>query len=332
MRITRDLLLNIAENTAKEKATGDPSIVGVYLYGSVLEGSEPLLGGTADIDLVCIHENYDRQREIIRLTEDVTLDIEHHDKASYQPPKELRLQPELGSMAFSAKPLHDPEHFIDFVQAAVRGMFWEHDNVLMRTSRLLQDARRAWLRFHNSPLEFSPEQVASYLQALEDSANAVVCLTGMPQGDRRFLLEFPARAEAVGQPGLYPGLLGLIGGGIEIAEAVPDWLPDWDADFMTINLGYEVPPALHKHRQAYYRRSFKDLLEGEHPEAVLWPFLRTWTEMALTMPSQAQSWRAVCEELGLIGAGFEGRLDGLDAYLDRLEELLEGWDTQGEEY
>jgi hypothetical protein len=332
MRITRDLLLNIAENTAEERGGGDSSVVAVYLYGSVLEGSEPLLGGTADIDLVVIHEDYDRQREIIRLTEDVTLDIEHHAKESYQPPKELRLKPELGSMMFAAKPLYDPEHFIDFVQAAVRGMFWEHDNVLMRTGSLLQEARRTWLRFHNTPPEYGPEQVAAYLQALEDVANAVVCLTGMPQGDRRFLLDFPSRAEAAGQPGMYPGLLGLIGGGIEVGDAVADWLPDWDADFMTLNLGYEVPPALHKHRQAYYRRSFDDLLDGEHPEAVLWPFLRTWTEMALTMPSQAQSWRAACEEMGLIGPAFDERLEGLDAFLDRVEELLEGWQTQGEDY
>jgi predicted nucleotidyltransferase len=41
MRITRDLLLNIAENTAAENAGKDPSVVAVYLYGSVLAGSEP---------------------------------------------------------------------------------------------------------------------------------------------------------------------------------------------------------------------------------------------------------------------------------------------------
>jgi predicted nucleotidyltransferase len=332
MRITRDLLLNIAENTAAEHAGKDPSVVAVYLYGSVLAGSEPLLGGTADIDLVFIHADYDRKREIIRLTEDVTLDIEHHAKESYQPPKELRLQPELGSMMFAARPLYDPEHFIDFVQAAVRAMFWEIDNVLMRSGSLLQSARQTWLRYHNSPPEYGPEQVATYLQALEDVANAVVCLTGMPQGYRRFLLEYPKRAEAVDQPGLYPGLLGLIGGGIEIPDAVRDWLPDWDADFMTLNLSYEVPAGMHKHRQAYYRRGFEDLLESEQPEAVLWPFLRSWTEMALTMPSQAQSWRAACEAMGLVGPAFEERMAGLDAYLDRVEELLEDWQSRVEGY
>ena len=58
--------------------------------------------------------------------------------------------------------------------------------------------------------------------------------------------------------------------------------------------------------------------------------MRTWTEMALTMPSQVDSWRVACEELGLIGASFEERLAGLDAFLDRVEELLENWQTQGE--
>lgn len=332
MRITRELLLNIAENTAAERAEKDPSIVGVYLCGSVLAGSDPLLGGTADIDLVFIHQDYDRKREIIRLTEDVTLDIAHHAKASYQPPKELRLHPELGSLMFSAQLLHDPEHFIDFVQAAVRAMFWERDNVLMRSGKLLQSARQTWLRFHNSPVEYGPEQVVTYLKAVENAANAVVCLTGMPQGERRFLLEFPERAEAAEQPEFYPALLELICGEMDIPDAVRSWLPDWDADFLNLNLSYEVPPKLHKHRQAYYRRSFDEILEGEQPEAVLWPFLHTWNEMALTMPSQVDGWRLACEMMGLIGAGFEERLDGLDAYLDRVEELLEGWDTEGEEY
>jgi predicted nucleotidyltransferase len=330
MRITRDLLLNIAEDTAAERAKQDSSIVAVYLYGSVLPGTEPLLGGTADIDLVFIHEDYDRQREIIRLTEDVNLDIEHHAKETYQPPKDLRLNAELGSMVFSGKPLYDPDHFIDFVQAAVRGMFWEHGNILMRSGNMLQAARRTWLRFHNSPPEFGPEQVTAYLQALEDVANAVVCLSGMPQGDRRFFLNFPQRAEAVGEPGLYPGLVGLLTGGMEIDGAVKDWLPDWEADFVTINVSYDVPPSLHKHRQAYYRRGFDALLNSDQPEAVAWPFMRTWTEMAMTMPSQTQSWRAACEELGLVGPDFEQRLAGLDAYIDRVEELLENWQVQWE--
>jgi len=330
MRITRDLLLNNAEDIVKERADKDGTIIGAYLYGSVLPGSEPLLGGTTDIDLVFIHQQYDRQREIIRLTEDVTLDIEHHAKDIYQPPKELRLDPELGGMVFAGKPLYDPEHFIDFVQAAVRGMFWEQGNVLLRAGNMLQAARRTWLKFHNAAPVHGPEQVAAYLQALEDAANAVVCLTGLPQGYRRFLLDFPERAEAIGEPGLYPGLLGLLTGGVEVAGAIRDWLPDWDADFVTINVSYEVPAALHKNRQAYYRRSFDALLASEQTEVAIWPFIRSWTEMAQTMPSQAETWQRACKELGLIGEKFEQRLAGLDAYLDRVEELLESWQMQGE--
>jgi hypothetical protein len=50
--------------------------------------------------------------------------------------------------------------------------------------------------------------------------------------------------------------------------------------------------------------------------------------MALTMPSQAQSWRVACEEMGLLGPAFEERMDGLDAALDRIEELLEDWQSR----
>lgn len=331
MRITRELLINNAEDAVAERVKEDSTIIAAYLYGSVLPGSEPLLGGSTDIDLVFIHQQYDRKREIIRLTEDVTLDIEHHAKESYQPPKELRLNPELGGMVFAGKPLYDPEHFIDFVQAAVRGMFWEQGNVLMRANNMLQLARRTWLQFHNAAPEHGPEQVSIYLKALEDAANAIVCLTGLPQGNRRFLLAFPERAEAIGEPGLYPGLVGLLTGGVEAAGAIQDWLPDWDADFMTINVSYEVPAALHKNRQAYYRRGFEEALSGEQPEAAVWPFIHTWTQMAQTMPSQAESWSRAAEELGLIGPKFEQRLAGLDAYLDRVEEILENWQMQEEE-
>ena len=44
--------------------------------------------------------------------------------------------------------------------------------------------------------------------------------------------------------------------------------------------------------------------------------------MSQTMPSQAGAWQAVIERAGLIGDDFEGQLDGLDAFLDKVEILL----------
>ena len=110
MRITRELLHRIAEDTIENRAKEDNSIIAAYLHGTVMEGEDPVLGGAADIDIVFIHEDFDREREIIRMTEDVHLDIEHHSKDQYQPPKELRTRPWLGYAIYRCQLLYDPQH------------------------------------------------------------------------------------------------------------------------------------------------------------------------------------------------------------------------------
>ena len=50
MRVTRESLLRIAKETAQERAYNDKDIVAAYLTGSLLN-VDPMLGGTADIDI-----------------------------------------------------------------------------------------------------------------------------------------------------------------------------------------------------------------------------------------------------------------------------------------
>jgi hypothetical protein len=334
MRITRDLLERIAESTVEERTAEDDTIVAAYMHGSVLEGADPVLGGTADIDLVFIHEQYDGQREIIRMTEDVHLDIEHHSKAIYQPPKDLRQRPWLGNTIFSCKPIYDPDHFLDFTQAGVRGLFHTYENVMARSQELLGRARTTWLHFHNRSYEFGPDQVMVYLQAIEDAANAVSNLVGMPLPERRFLINFGARVQALAKPDLYYDWVALLAGtgfineveGVDTKEEIKSWMLDWKADFEQINKGYEAPPSLHTHRLAYYMRAFETMLLSEQPESLLWPLVHSWTLMAQTMPSQVVQWQLVCENLGLMGPAFEQRLELLDKYLDDVEILLEKWE------
>ncbi len=332
MRITRELLHRIAENTVEERTKQDNSIIAAYLHGTVMEGEDPVLGGTADIDVVFIHEDFDRGREIIRMTEDVHLDIEHHSKDQYQPPKELRTRPWLGYAVYQCQLLYDPQHFLDFTQAGVRGMFFHYENVLARSETLMNRARAAWLHFHNRNTEFGPDQVRMYLQALNDAINAVACLYGPPLGGRRFLFRFKLLTEERGQTEDYDAVVKLISGGLfpnggKAVEEVKGWMLEWADDFERINQNYDVPPELHTHRLAYYMRGFEAMLGSDDPETVLWPLLDTWTLMAETMPSQSGAWRAVCERIGLIGAGFDAQLDGLDTLLDQIEILLENWES-----
>jgi hypothetical protein len=333
MRITRELLHRIAEDTVTEHIKQDNTIIAAYLHGTVMEGEDPVLGGAADIDLVFVHENYDREREIIRMTEDVHLDIEHHSKAQYQPPKELRTRPWHGYAIYNCLILYDPQHFLNFTQAGVRGMFFQYENVLARAETLMNRSRAAWLHFHNREIAFGPEQVRMFLQAVEDAVNSVACLYGPPLSGRRFLLNFKQITEMHGLPEMYPSVIELISGDLfpgdsTTVEEVKGWMLEWADDFSRINENYAVPPQLNTHRLSYYMRGYEALLGSDEPEAALWPLLDTWTLMAETMPSQADSWQAACKRLGLIGDDFDSHLDNLDSLLDQIELLLEEWQPE----
>jgi hypothetical protein len=333
MRITRELLHRIAEDTVTERAKEDDTIIAAYLHGTVMEGDDPVLGGAADIDIVFIHEKFDRAPEIVRMTEDVHLDIEHHSKTQYQPPKELRTRPWLGYAIYNCHLLYDPQHFLDFTQAGVRSLFFHYENVLARAETLMNRSRAIWLHFHNRQTTYGPDQVRMYLQAVEDAVNAVACLYGPPLGGRRFLSRFKLLAKEHSFPEIYESVIRLVSGdlfpnGGQTVEEVKGWMLEWSDDFRRLNESYDVPSKLNFHRLAYYMRGYEAMLGSDDPETILWPLLDTWTLMAETMPSQSGAWQAVCDRLGLIGDGFSDQLDGLDALLDRIELLLEAWEPE----
>ena len=84
MRVTRDSLLRIAKETAQERAFNDTDIVAVYLTGSLLN-VDPMLGGTADIDIVFVHKTPPTQpREFVKLTPDFHLDISRRRKGAFR--------------------------------------------------------------------------------------------------------------------------------------------------------------------------------------------------------------------------------------------------------
>ena len=53
-------------------------------------------------------------------------------------------------------------------------------------------------------------------------------LTGNPLAERRFLLQFPARAQAAGQPDLAGDLLNLLGANSVDPGALAGFLPEWE--------------------------------------------------------------------------------------------------------
>lgn len=327
MRITREMLFKLAQDTVNQRARADRDILAVYLHGSLLE-DEPLLAGTTDIDLFFVHNEEPAQaREIVRITDEVHVDISHHSRRDYRQPKDLRVHPWLGPTLFSCKILYDPQHFLDFVQASVRGQFERPDHVLERARPQVEHARQIWLSFTAGTPPASADNAALYLRAIDHTVNAVNSLSGGPLTERRFLLNFPARAAAVHRPGLYAGLLGLLGAPAIDADTVRSWLPAWRRDYDAL------PKELAAHRfdpgrKAYYLRAFENLVENDLHQVALWPLVRTWTHIAQRLHAAGgdmSPWETAATQLGVLGPAFTEKVAALDAYLDMVEELLEEW-------
>jgi hypothetical protein len=327
MRITPAMLLKIARDAVTERTRRDRTLLAIYLHGSLLD-SDPLLGGTADVDLFMIHdEPVSPEREIQRLTDEVHLDIAHHSREDYRQTRALRLHPWLGFSIIYCKILYDPQHFLDFTQASVRGQFSQPENVLGRARGQADHAREMWLQLHEQGGEPGLKEIDLYLSAVVHAVNAISLLTGPPLTDRRLLLQFPQRAEAVGRAGLYPGLLGLLGGPQADADSLRAWLPQWEEGYRAVP-PEKTPIGLHADRLPYYQRAFAGIIAGKGPQDVLWPLLRTWIRAIRVLPPDSSLQSSLKEALaclGLWGGDFEGRLTALDSYLDVVEETLDEW-------
>jgi hypothetical protein len=327
MRITRELMLKFAKDTIARQARESRNLLAAYLCGSML-GDDFLLGGSGDIDLVLIHEEpVPVEREVIPLNEEIHLDIAHHYQREYRDTRRLRVHPWLGPTLNDCRALYDPQHFMDFTQASVRGQFARPDHVSERARVQAEMARQVWQDLAMARRAGGPALLSDYLRAVGFAANAVASLSGPPLVERRFLRQFPARAEAIGRPGLYQGLLGLLGGQYLETQVLSEWLPHWESAYRALPaLG--APIHLQPARLNYYMGAFKQALQDEQPQLALWPLLRSWTVLAALLPGSTpacQVWQSAVEFLGVYGAGFDERLAALDAFLDLVEETLETW-------
>jgi hypothetical protein len=334
MRLTRETLIKIARDTANQRARVSRRIICIYLTGSVLSES-PLLGGTTDIDLIMIHDSEPVEpREVMRMSDEIHLDIGHYPQTIFHQPRHLRADPWFGPFIYK-KPmvLYENHHWFDFIQAATGAQFFQPDYVLQRANTLAQKARQSWMELELSQAQPHPQRVYGYLECLENAGNALVCLTGggEPLAERRFMLQMPHRLQAFNQPSLISELVGLLIPELEgLDEFWPHWLEAWEEAYQAASSQEKIPPQLHACRHLYYERAINALWE-ESPTAALWLLLRTWTLAASHLPGDSPAlpkWQSACQFLGLGSAGFAGRLQALDQYLDLVEETLEAWGNE----
>ncbi len=326
MRVTRESLIRIAKETAQERSFNDRGLIAAYLTGSLVSDADPMLGGTTDIDLVLVHSMPQSSgREIVKLTPDFHLDIQHRSRSEFRSPRELRADPELGYEMYDPMLLSEREKFFEFVQAGLRAGFEFHapSLVLARCRKLLAQARRGWLTLSGGEGS-APLRVLELLQAVGSAANAVAELNGGPLAERRFLLQFPARAEAAGRPDFTETVFNLLGGSEVDGPALSAWLPAWGADFLAAAQDAKVDPSIHAARLNYYGKALEALLAGETPLTALWPLIRTWTLASQVLDQHAATpWQGACRRLGLLSPELDEKLSDLDGFLDQIEVRLD---------
>lgn len=328
MRITRDLLLNSAKDIVKRATYGSHDLVCVYITGSLIY-PDPLIGGSTDIDLVYIHSvDAPVKREIIPVTDEFHFDISHLQQSVFSQPRSLRTDPWIGSfLCHYPIPIFDAGHWFEYTQAAIFASFYQPLNMIERVRPFAERARAGWMNLQTNTTGFNPAVLRIYLQAMKDSANAISCLTTVPLTDRRFLLDYPVRAQELGMPGLYGGLVDLIVPPEPIEPNWESWMADWRTDFTLLQRHPNLPLKYSNGRMAYYEKGIEGLKE-ENQQAALWILLWTWTEIShLLHPvgEQAIAFTDFCSLLALGGDQILDRINDLDAYLDVVEETIDNW-------
>lgn len=239
----------------------------------------------------------------------------------------------LGYEMYDPMLLYEREKFVEFVQAGLRAGFEFHapSLVLGRCRKLLAEARKGWIDLTDIGQEKAgPLQVKQYLRVLGYAGNTVAELTGGPLAERRFLLDFPARAQAADCSNFTATQFNLIGASQVDANTLSGWLPDWKNAFLAAAENSRVDQSIHADRLNYYMKAIEALIAGETPLTGLWPLINTWTLAVnaiepATDPGEAEvgPWKTAVKKLGLLGAGFEERVSQLDLYLDEIEAHLD---------
>ncbi len=325
--IERETLLKISRDTAAQRMVARRALVSAYLPGSVA-AAEPLLGDATDVDLIFIEDaEAPSAREVVRLTDQVALDIRYRTKTDYTQPKDLRIHPWRGPEMCEPTFLRDPTHFFELVQSSARGQFHRPDHVAARARTFA-----AWARdeLHVGLLPgmepTSPVTIPTLCCSLLYSANAVITLTGFPAGGRRLTMKLEAAARALGRADLRNEFLALFGGEWEAAAARAA-LADWSAAYRAGQTTEDE--FVHPARRTIYERGFLAQIESDRAADALWLMLYTWQACLKNLPGDsphADAWVAFLQHLRMASPSeFSEKVAQARAYADLTSERVEAW-------
>ena len=329
--IAQATLLKIARDAAQQRLAARPSLLSAYLIGSVA-ANEPLLGEATDIDLVLIDSApLTVAREVVRLTDQVALDLHYRHRDEYTNPKLLRVHPWRGPEMAEPLFLADPRHFFELAQSSARGQFHRAEYVAVRARTFL-----AWARgeLHIGLLPGAepeaPVSLANWCNALLYAANAAISLTGFPGAGRRLVLRLEGAAAKLKRPDLYTDFQALFGGERLDRAAAEALLADWLAAYRAGQSGTDE--LIHPARRTIYERGFRAQIQADRAAEALWLMLATWDAAhrnAPDDPARAARWQAFLEQLGLASLdGYDARVQQAVDYVNALDGLVEGWAEQ----
>ena len=321
MRVTRETLLKLTKDTVTKRFAHDLGVTAVFLVGS-LRPEDAVVEGIADVDLLVIYNGDPPvEREIVKLSNDFHMDIAYEPVSQYSQPRELRGDPWRGWTMWDPCLLYQKGRFFEYTQSIVRSQFDDAANLLKRARFFSVPAREAWYAMQLDPESAKPLKL---LEAAYNAANALCILNGPPIPERRLLAEFPARAQSLEQDDMIQTLFASVAASVN-AELIGQWLLAWEIAFQAAARS-PLDVRLHAARLGYYKTAITSQLESDLPTAALWPMLYTWalaSENGSFDADQTKAWAAVCAEMGLGAEALPERLQALDAFLDRLEEILE---------
>lgn len=326
--IERETLLKLARDTAKQYMTARRSIVSAYLTGSVA-ANEPLLGEATDLDLIFIDADPPpTPREVVRLSDQVALDIQYRSKADYAHPKDLRGHPWLGPELAEPIFISDSSHFFELAQSSARGQFHRPDFVAARARGFAAWAREELhVGLFPGMAPSSPVTIASLCRSLLYAANAVITLTGFPGAGRRLVMKLETAAKKLGRADVYDDFSAVWSADTLTAAEARQLLADWAAAYRA----GQSPAAelIHPARRTIYERGFQAQIQADRVSDAVWLMLYTWQACLQNLPNDSPAVDAWVDWLQRLGsassAEFAAKVEQARVYAALVDEAIETW-------
>jgi hypothetical protein len=335
--LDQQTLLRLARDYAARKASERPSLRSALLVGSVAR-AEPPLGDAVDLDVVLVDDAPPEVRtELVRLSDFVLVDTVYVTPADYADRKALRVHHFNAPMLNDALPLHDPRHYFDLVQAAIRAPYNRSDHIYARARSACTAAARSFenlLPFTEDkvPETVSFDQLSHFHETLYLAGLAAILLTGQPEaaGPRKFMARFEAAARKLGNPELYSTFLNALGGTEMPPATVEALVNDWLILYRAANQRGAAAPFIHPLKRGYYERGLRALIAEGHVINTLWLLEHSMAACVNGLDPLPEAWlnfqRLMGKENGqqFAGQGFRGA----GQLLALVDETLVAWARQ----